>query len=88
MPRTRPSLGDLLDAAQSETLDALSYIQEKTAGRRQSVASSHYRYVQIAEPIPRLDVVEFVVDFGAHFPGEVESFVRYAALRDAFDVGN
>lgn len=78
------TLGDLLDQAQFDALNALSLVRDYTGGRLQKIAAEHYSAVLVSDPIARIAVLDFIVDFGATFPGAADAFARYAALRDAW----
>lgn len=80
-------LGEILSRAQSDTLNGLSLIEAITAGRLYRVARDLYSVVQVGDPIPGRDVIDFIAHFAVDFPGEVDSLVRYAALRDAHAEG-
>lgn len=80
-------LGEILSRAQSNALDGLSLIEATETGRHYRFARALYSVIQVGDPVPGRDVIDFVALFAVNHPGEVDSIVRYAALRDAHAEG-
>lgn len=86
-----PTLGQLVDQAQTDALNGLAYliahpVAEVTEAPKapSPIARRFYAAVQVADQLDPVQVIAFGGIHGQAHPGIVHSVVTYAALRDAF----